>query len=291
MTDSLARIGRKIGGARQLGSVVHAMKALATSSIGQYESAVRALRDYLGNVELGLAVCLRTRPLPPDFVDGEPARLIAIAFGSDQGLVGRFNEAVADHAQEFLARHSSVSSILVVGERLAERLVQLGRSPGTVAPVPSSVAAIAPLVARLLVQIEANRITGSRLAVHVFFNRADERSSFTPASVRLLPLDARWQRRLAQLPWPTKSLPEPIGPLEANLRAHLREYLFVSLFHACAESLSSENASRLAAMQRAERNIESLLEELTRAFNDLRQGAIDEELFDVIAGYRSIPAR
>lgn len=291
MTDSLARLGRKIEGARQLGSVVHAMKALATLSIGQYESAVRALRDYLYNVELGLAVCLRTQPPPPDFTDGEPTLIIAIVIGSDQGLVGRFNEAVADHAKEFLARHPSVSRIWVVGERLSERFAHHGSSPGTVAPVPGSVAAIAPLVARLLVQIEASRVPGSRLAVHVFFNRADERTTFAPSSARLLPLDARWQRRLAQLPWPTKNLPEPIGHLEANLRAHLREYLFVSLFHACAESLASENASRLAAMQRAERNIESLLEELTRAFNGSRQTAIDEELFDVIAGYRAISAR
>ena len=34
-----------------------------------------------------------------------------------------------------------------------------------------------------------------------------------------------------------------------SLLALIREYLFVSLFRACAESLASENASRLAAMQ------------------------------------------
>jgi len=47
------------------------------------------------------------------------------------------------------------------------------------------------------------------------------------------------------------------------LQAFIREYLFVLLFQACAESLASENASRLAAMQRAEKNIENILEELS----------------------------
>ncbi len=72
------------------------------------------------------------------------------------------------------------------------------------------------------------------------------------------------------------------------LGALIREYLFISLFKACAESLASENASRLAAMQRAEENIGELLEELTQTAHRVRQSTIDEELFDVISGYESV---
>ena len=72
------------------------------------------------------------------------------------------------------------------------------------------------------------------------------------------------------------------------LRAILREYLFISLFRACAESLASENASRLAAMQRAEKNIDNSLEDLNRTFHRLRQSGIDEELFDVVAGFEAL---
>jgi len=60
--------------------------------------------------------------------------------------------------------------------------------------------------------------------------------------------------------------------------------LFVSLFRACAEFLASENASRRAAMQRAGKNIDELLENLTQSFHRLRQSSINEELFDVDAG-------
>ncbi len=73
-----------------------------------------------------------------------------------------------------------------------------------------------------------------------------------------------------------------------TLRALIREYLFIVLFRACAESLASENASRLAAMQRAEKNIDSLAKNLNRSFSLLRQNSIDEELFDVIAGFNSL---
>jgi F-type H+-transporting ATPase subunit gamma len=96
---------------------------------------------------------------------------------------------------------------------------------------------------------------------------------------------------LADLPWPTGNLPEVMGSGTATLRAFIREYLFVSLFRACAESLASENASRLAAMQRADKNIDESLEDLNGKFHRLRQSGIDEELFDVVSGFEALSAK
>jgi F-type H+-transporting ATPase subunit gamma len=104
----------------------------------------------------------------------------------------------------------------------------------------------------------------------------------------LLPLDDTWRRKLVELPWPTKNLPEVLGDGAVTLRALISGYLFVSLFRACAESLASENASRLAAMQRAEKNINELLEDLNRTFHRLRQSGVDEELFDVVSGFEAL---
>ena len=86
-------------------------------------------------------------------------------------------------------------------------------------------------------------------------------------------------------PWPTTRVPEVMGGDTATVRAFVREYLFVSLFRACAESLASEHASRLAAMQRADKNIDELLEDFNGRFHRVRQSAIDEERLDVIAGF------
>ncbi|MCW3058755.1 MAG: H(+)-transporting synthase, subunit gamma [Capsulimonas sp.] len=96
---------------------------------------------------------------------------------------------------------------------------------------------------------------------------------------------------IADIPWPTKNLPEVLGSSEDTLRALIREYLFISLFRACAESLASENASRLAAMERAGKNIEETLNDLQGAFHRLRQGSIDEELFDVFSGFEALSKR
>jgi F-type H+-transporting ATPase subunit gamma len=44
----------------------------------------------------------------------------------------------------------------------------------------------------------------------------------------------------------------------------------------------------LASMQRADKNIKDLLEQLHASFHQLRQSSIDEELFDVISGFDAL---
>jgi F-type H+-transporting ATPase subunit gamma len=286
VSDSLERLRSKIARARQLGSVVHAMKALATLRIGQFEQAVRSLDRYMQNVELGLSVCLRSGPILAD-VAGKSAEVIAVAFGSEQGLVGRFNETVMEFAQSALASHGKAVRLWAVGERLAAVFADRGAPCEQVLQAPGSVAAISPFVARLLGGLEDCRAEHAGVIVYLLFNRLEGGASFTPTSERLLPFDASWERRFAQGKWPTRNLPQPVGATASLLSALIREYLFGSLFRACAESISSENASRLAAMQRAERNIDALVEDLGRAYDGLRQNAIDEELFDVLAGFEA----
>ena len=124
--------------------------------------------------------------------------------------------------------------------------------------------------------------------LHLFYNRPTYGAAYAPVTQRLLPLDETWRRERAELAWPTKILPEVMGGGAATLRALIRGYLFVSLFRACAESLASENASRLAAMQRADKNIDELLKTLNGTFHRVRQSGIDEELFDVISGFEAL---
>ena len=83
-------------------------------------------------------------------------------------------------------------------------------------------------------------------------------------------------------------MPEVLGEVDQTLAGMIKEYLFVSLFKACTESLASENAARLTAMQRAEKNIEEMLDDLQRDYHRVRQNTIDEELFDVVSGFEAL---
>jgi F-type H+-transporting ATPase subunit gamma len=294
MSETTASLRRKIGGAGDLQSVVRTMKAVAASSIGQYEKSVRALADYYRIVELGLGACFRESKPAPLFAERKRQKVAgaigAVVFGSDQGLVGQFNDVVTDYAVKTLAALPAKPEVWAVGERVHARLADAGLPLMGLFTVPNSVKAITPLVGQILVESETRRSQGEVTALHLFYNRPTSGAVYAPVNQRLLPLDEIWRRELAELPWPTKNLPEVVGADTETLRALIREYLFVSLFRACAESLASENASRLAAMQRADKNIDELLEDLNRTFHRLRQSSIDEELFDVISGFEALSA-
>jgi F-type H+-transporting ATPase subunit gamma len=292
MSQTTASLRRKIESAGKLQSVVGAMKALAASSIGQYEQSVRALGDYYRTVQLGLAVCLR-EPEAAGLMTGEARRtdageIGAVVFGSDQGLVGQFNDVVADHAVETLRGLTGTPWIWAVGERVHARLKDAGLPLAGLFSVPNSVRGITPLVGQILVESEGRRSRGEIAELRLFYNRPVSGATYEPVAQRLLPLDESWRREHVERAWPTKNLPEVLGSGAETLRALIREYLFVSLFRACAESLASENVSRLAAMQRADKNIDDLLEDLNGRFHRLRQSGIDEELFDVIAGFEAL---
>jgi len=295
MSDTMVSLRRKINSAGDLQSVVRTMKAVTASSIGQYEKSVRALADYYRTVELGLGVCLRqskpATPVAEPKGNTDAGAIGAIVFGSDQGLVGQFNEVVADYAIKTLAALPGKPEVWAVGERVHARLVDAGLPLMGLFTVPNSVKAITPLVRQIQIQSEAQRAKGEYVRVRVFHNRPLAGALYEPVCQRLLPLDAQWQQGLAKVPWPSKSLPQVMGDGIATLRALVREYVFISLFRACAESLASENASRLAAMQRADKNINELLENLKGTFHRVRQSGIDEELFDVVSGFEALSVK
>jgi len=291
MSDTLESLRRKIDGAAELDSVVRTMKALAASSIVQYERAVHSLDDYYRTVELGLVAWLRHTGAAIR-TDGAAQKnkgaIGAVVFGSDQGLVGQFNEVLADFAVGKLGAMPGDKHVFAVGERVQEHLADAALPVTANFSVPNSIAAITHLVRTILIEIEKQREQGKAAEVYLYHNRPKSGAVYEPVMQRLLPLDETWERGLSELEWPTANLPEVIAGGEATLQALVREYLFISLFRACAESLASENASRLAAMQRAEKNIDELLEYLNQDFHQLRQSSIDAELFDVVSGFEAM---
>jgi F-type H+-transporting ATPase subunit gamma len=289
MSNTAAGLLRKIDTASDLESVVRTMKAMAASNISQYENAVRALDDYDRTVQLGLLACFHHAQTgvvrPRRHPDGE--RIGAVVFGSDQGLVGQFNDHLGDFVTDTLAKLPGKKVVWSIGERIQARLADSGFGVGIRFSLPNSIGAITTLVGQLLLEVENQRAQGEIGQVYVFHNRPRSSSVYEPVRQRLLPLDDTWRSGISHRPWPSNNLPEVMHGYEQTLIAFVREYLFVSLFRACAESLASENASRLTAMQRAEKNINELLETLGSDFHRLRQSAIDEELFDVVSGFEA----
>lgn len=290
--ETLEALRRKIDSAKDLRSVVKTMKALAAVNIQHFREAVTSLAEYYRAVEMGLHVALRSRPEgsrlsePP-----KDRRLGAVIIGSDQGMVGQFNEQLAHYALDEMNGFGvgrQDRAALAVGTRLLGPLEDAGQPVDDVFPVPVSVAGITPMAQDILLRIDEWHSELGLDRVVLFYNRPISSTTYRPHSVQILPVNPRWLQELARKPWPGRTLPAFRVEWNRLFSALIRQYLLVSVYRAVVESLASENQSRVAAMQAAEKNIEDRLHELNRRYHLQRQDSITEELLDIVGGFEAL---
>jgi F-type H+-transporting ATPase subunit gamma len=288
-TESLKR---RIKSAGDLLSVVKTMKALAAVSIRQYQKAVESLEDYNRTVEMGLQIVLKERMSA--MVEGKDAtvkRMGAIIFGSDQGLCGQLNEQISVFTLDYIKAagvKKENRKVLAVGARVADYMEDAGQSIDELLTTPGSTAGITPLVQEIIMIIEEWHFHNNVDHFMLFYNDYISGSNYRPYMVQLLPVNRDWLKDIARKKWNSKSLPIYRMDGDKIFSSLIREYLFVSLYRAFAESLASENASRLASMQNAEKNIEEQLLDLHVQFHRTRQMTITEELLDIVAGFEAL---
>jgi F-type H+-transporting ATPase subunit gamma len=288
--ETIEQLGRRLDTLADLRGLVRTMKAMAAVSIHQNEQAVRALSVYWRTVELGLQVALRDLPVrPPPVSVAANAPLAAVVFGSDHGMCGHFNDEIARHATRTLAAVRSAGAslrVLAVGARVAAHLEQEGFAVEARHTVAAGPAHVTGAVRRVLLAIEAWQAQGIE-RVWLIFNSHLSTAKYEATTRRLLPVELGRFADPARRPWKSRRLPTFSMDREALLAALLRQYFFVTVFRACVESLASENAARLMAMQAAARSLEEHEAELTAEFRRRRQEAITDELLDVVSGYEA----
>jgi len=290
--ETIESLKKKVASAEDLQSVVKTMKALAAASIRQYERAVESLAEYAGTIEMGLQIVLREQP-PFGEISRRKTRpaLGAVVFGSQQGLAGQFNEQIAGYTVEQLHQMGSRETgcrLLAVGQQVVHRLVRAGQSIDHQMSLPNSVSGITPAVQKILPRIERWRREEPLLRILLFHHRPRSRAAYQPHMMTLVPIDQDWLEDLRHRQWASPSLPTYRMERPALLTSLIRQHLFISLYRAFAESLASENASRLAAMQAAEKNIDERIEALRSRYHHRRQSAITAELLDIISGFEAL---
>ena len=288
-TESLKRRMKSAG---DLLSVVKTMKALAAVSIRQYQRAVESLTDYNRAVEMGLQIVLKERMGATTQRKGPVIkRLGIIIFGSDQGLCGQLNEQISSFTMDFV-KSSGVKKdnrkVLCIGSRVADYVEDAGQPIDELMATPSSTAVITSQVQEIIMVIDEWHFKYNLDHFFLFYNKYVSGATYHPHQVQLLPVSRDWLKEIARKKWDSKSLPIFRMDGDRIFSSLIREYLFVSLYRAFAESLASENASRLASMQNAEKNIEEQLQDLHVQYHRTRQMTITEELLDIVSGFEAL---
>lgn len=290
--QTLEALREQLESAQQLHQVAKTMKSLAAVNIRQYQESVEAVSTYFETVELGLQIMLRDRAVEHALTKPPAGNSLgAVVFGSDQGMVGQFNNRVASFALEQMER-SGVEprqrSLVVVGQLAAVTFRQLGQPVERQLPVPSSLSGVTGRVQDILLQLDTWRSERHIDRIVLFYNRPRSGASYEPVTRHLIPVSLVWLKQLKKRDWDSRVLPIYRMPWPDLFNALIRQFFFVSLYRAMVESLASENASRLESMQAAEKNISERLDDLASQYHRLRQSSITEEVLDIASGFEAL---
>ncbi|MCE8429139.1 MAG: F0F1 ATP synthase subunit gamma [Candidatus Methanoperedens sp.] len=290
--EQLEILKRKIDNEKELKSLVRTMKTLAFISIREYGQMVGSLNEYQKAIEMGLEVVMKN--VPGDVIIVEPSkknRLGAIIFGSEQGMCGKFNEIIANFAIKNMDEFKVIRenrTIMTLGDRVISQLEDEGEIVEERFSYLGNHAGITQIMLQVLTKIEEWRTEQEIDRIVLFYNMPISGSSYRPHVLHLLPLDKEWFQGLAKKKWVSRSIPTFTMDRYDLFSSLIRQYLFLSLYRALIESLASENASRLASMQKAEKNIEERLSELHIQYHSTRQDSITMELLDVVTGFEAL---
>jgi F-type H+-transporting ATPase subunit gamma len=299
--SSIELLQRQIHTAEELRGVVKMMKVLAALNIHQYEQAVASLAIYKDTIEMGLHVVLKAihnYEAHTEQVNGDSSRQSlatsnvgrcgVIIFGSEQGMCGQFNEQISRYAIAELEKlHISPERlpIFAVGSRIIPHLEAAGYGIKQTFVMPGSLTEITSMVQEILLHIATWRDRQQVVQIVLFYNQLHSNTLCEPYKLQLLPLDREWLQGIESKTWRSRTLPTFTMSSNVLVASLLQQYFFILLYRAIGESLAGENASRLASMQVAEKNIAERLTEFTSQFQQKRQTAITDELLEIISAF------
>lgn len=283
--QGLQAIKKSINSAENLRSIVSTMKAHASANINQFQNAAKSSMEYRSVLDMSLYVVLSGEDEidPPDEVT--KGNTLHIVFGSDHGLAGRFNERIVSFALENISQESG-DKVLVIGQQVFQRL-QYDLKVHKSFMQPQSADNISSMVNKMLVEIDQLREELPIEKVILYYNRPLDNATFEEETELLFPIDLV-ELSKNKVEWDSKGLPTYFAEKQEIISDLIKQYFFITLYRAFCFSLASENASRLASMQSAEKNIDTQLEELNYLFRRERQNNITEELNDIVSGFKSI---
>lgn len=315
--ENISSVKPILGGLRtiSLGSWQAALKR--RSSVRSYSEHLRAMLPWLVphlQTEQGIlgrlrragpsAATLSDRKARQSRAGSRTCKLKALVVGSERGLCGRFNVAVAEEAERYLrgesARGSTVE-LMVLGSRAQRVLRRRGYEPTEVGTL--SMTTLPPLwlgfdlARRWLRAYEEAQLDG----VDVIYNGYRGTGAYEPTVTRLIPpqlttyearlagkggeAGARGEEKGASVER-RRSWPPPIvdtDPLSLYATV-VEQSVAVRLYQVLLESSAAEHATRFQLMESATRNADRLIEELMLVVQTARRHEITQEMQELAAG-------
>ena len=278
---SLIDIRRRIRSVKSTQQITKAMKMVSAAKLRRAQERVLASRPYAKMLREMLANVASAAPadsegVSPLLVERPERRIQVVLLTSDRGLAGAFNTNLIRAAQTFAAEHpDAVIEFETIGRKgrdfFARRTWKLtGEHVGILnKPVYSDAAAIGTKVALRVINDEVD-------AVYLIYNEFKSVVAQTLRVSKILPVAAPVQDQ------PVDYIYEQ--PPEELLASLLPKYIELQVYTAMIETVASEHAARMTAMDSATTNAADMIERLTLYMNRVRQASITREIIEVVSG-------
>jgi F-type H+-transporting ATPase subunit gamma len=290
MPAQLRVVRRRIRTVQSTMKITRAMELISASRLSRAQERVAQARPYTDEITAALESIVSTEatishPLLEQRPESRAAAVLVIT--SDRGLAGPYNANVLRTAEELMAhlRDDGIEpKLYVTGRkglayyRFRQRQIEQSWTGFSDRPSYDDSREIVDL---LVEEFVAERVDQIHAVFTDFVSAATQRA----VARRFVPLVIEEVEEGPPEPIP-QYLYEP-SP-EALLDALLPRYVQARVFTAMLESAASEHAARRKAMKAATDNAQELIEDLTREYNQARQGQITQEIMEIVGGSEAL---
>lgn len=270
--NEMSRIKARLESLGELGDLVGALRSMAASRAREAQEASVGTRSFRDVIARAMAEVSLLRPAETTAPVQTENRQILLVIASENGFVGLFNSRLIETSLEL---RTPEEEVFIIGRRGQIMASEHGLNDAVPVPMTLRAQGITALARRIV-----GRISGAA-SVRIVFMQHEQGTSFNTTVRRVLPHGD--MRESAGQTVPVVHM-EP-GALLLRLSS---EYLFAEIAVALMESLASENAARMRAMDAAVRNIDERIEALHRDERVARQEKTTTEMLDVVTGAEAV---
>lgn len=287
---SIEALQKRIKTTEDLRGIVNTMKTLSSVSILQYEQANTTLKAYRENLKNAFWALVKIYGIPQIPAVRGNQRYLLVLFGSDSGMVGKFNKEILSNVYEWLRAKKLKRNdvmLITVGKRITMLAEQEKFKIFAKYASANSAKAVGSIAEAVIIKIE-QAINKHHINNVVLWYHKRSKQSVELMKRKILPFNTDSLVRLKDKKWPTNNVPQITVKPEKLFSALVDQSLIISVVTMLNYSLAAEHFLRMTNMQNAEKNIDDNLEELNLTFQQMRQEQITGELIDVVAGYQAV---
>jgi ATP synthase F1, gamma subunit len=282
----MKEIKRRRGSIQSTRQITKAMQLVSTVKLQKTRARAEEGKPYFSLVyETMFSILSKSGNVDHRFLrSASQGKKAVIVISSNRGLAGGYNNSIAKLVETSFSKEEAL--IYAIGKKakdtLERRGYEIAGEYNEVITDPMYQDAV-DITKKLLSDYEAGKIA----EIHVVYTHFKNTVVHVPTLKKLLPVSIDEQEE-EEVETKTDLLMNYAPNEEEVLEAIVPKYITAIIYGSLQQAIASENGARMSAMENATNNADELIDKLLLKYNRARQGAITQELTEIVAGANAI---